>query len=67
MSGKKVTTDFGTVFTSCSEDTSVLVQQIEKAAHVNTQAIIEEGAYKHRQNPEDKPMRLKVTVELVEA
>lgn len=66
MIGKKTEIDFGTVFINGTTDASHITSLIEKSINLNGCILIDEGAYKHRMSAADRPMRLKVTVELAE-
>lgn len=66
MNGKKVEIDFGTVFPSGRIDQDKLVRDIEKSTQVNVEQIITDGIYRVRHEPTDRPLKLKVTVELSE-
>ena len=68
MKSKKTEIDFGTLYVNRGNaDASLLSHEFEKAIQVNGDTIIEDGAYKHRQSASDRPIRVKVTVEIVEA
>lgn len=67
MVSKRNEIDFGTLFVTGDSDLQRLSNEFEKAVQVNGDTIIEDGAYKHKQSAGDRPVRVKVILEVVGA